>query len=794
MQIVDLLKKEYFILNLTKFLNIVEIQNVLITFNLRDNVDLYFMRECLSLMNFEKENGKGQEHLKNDGNEQKQAHKHVTDVTIPNHKKRQEPNMSKDYNNYFYKRNVSGKRLKKRKTVIHEEEQEDSISTKKEYFQGLTSEDTSSEYLSTCLSLENNLHTLNDKSFLNGVEYFHMEYDNFSNSSQSNSSQSNSSQSKYNADMNDISEDGPLNTIQEDGRNDVDLFLEETLQSADGYHKNMWMNRMTTEEYQNEELIENISVNSTGETLRENALFESDVEHYNNIEYNLPEETCFTTTPENRKQNSEQQKISDAGNYEDQVSLEKIHPSLNNINTKKWAKLKKYVWNKNNFASIRKKDELFFKEREMAKHVFANFWTYLHINNGAINVQHKLKYFYEMNISEKVKRNYENIKYDWFQIYLYKEQYYCFFDLPWKQIYFDLNLNAICVSCQEKVVDIDNCIKGETNMSLCRINPILLRYYMNSSTEWEVEEKTDVVDGLKDDVSDIEVQGRRSVGGDSIEGASARRIIALEEKIDENDRQQTAIVSKKIMKKRRIETTNTFELIKKTHVLCESCLGILEYKRSSNDLLKSIKEDFDVVYEYNLIKRQNSEFQGKSFISNYFVLKGDLSNYIMQSAMILKECVEKLRHHYRNILILSCSHYDSVVKLLLSCNEAQVKKSDNIFINGFYQSHKKTLQLFYSPRTTFVKQCFFVLEKKLQLFLAFFNCSKFRKVAIKISRTLKLLMKFNGLRNDENFYNIASVRLYNLLDRRMFRKRTYAELCAFFKNSICECMKNVDVN
>lgn len=784
MQIVDLLKKEYFILNFTKFLNIVEIQNVLITFNLRDNVDLYFMRECLSLMSFEKENEKDQEHVRNDENEQKQAHKHVTDVTIPNQKKRQEPNMSKDYNNYFYERDVSEKRLKKRKTLIHEEEQEGSISTNKEYFQGLTSEHTSSEYLSTCLSLENNFHTLNDKNFLNGVEYFHMEYDNLSNSSQG----------KYSADMNGISEDRPLNKIQESGRNDIDAFLEETPLSTDRYRKNMWMNRMTTEEYQNEELIENISVNSTGETLRENALFESDVEHYNNIEYNIPEETCFTTTPENRKQNSERQEISDAEIFEDQVSLEKIHPSLTNINTEKWAQLKKYVWNKNTFASVRKKDEFFFKEREMAKHVFANVWTYLHINNGAIDVQHKLKCFYEMNVSEKVKRNYENVKCDWFQIYLYKEQYYCFFDLPWKQIYFDLNLNAICVSCQEKVVDIDNCIKGETDMSLCKINPILLRYYMNISTELEVEEKTDVVDGLKDDVSDFEVQERRSTGGDSIEGANTRKIIAVEEKIDENDRHQTAVLSKKIMKKRKIETTNKFELIKKTHVLCESCLGILEYKRSSNDLLKSIKEDLDVVYEYNLIKRQNNEFQGRSFISNYFVLKGDLSNYIMKSAMILKECIEKLRHHYRNILILSCSHYDSVVKLLLSCNEAQVKKSDNIFINGFYQAHKKTLQLFYSPRTTFVKQCFFILEKKLQPFLAFFNCSKFRKVAIKISRTLKLLMKFNGLSNDEKFYDIASVRLYNLLDRRMFRKRTYAELCAFFKNSICECMKNIDVN
>lgn len=770
MHIVDLLKKEYFILKITQYLNIVEIQNVLITFHLTENVDMYFMRECLSLMNFEKETERQHDFL-NPPVSRRKIRDRSTDNRKPGKNKRP---------GYKYLWDIHRISLNERNNDDSEENRNmDNTFVRQQCESNITisgsvshvyeTEQDTFEQIDRFSTLENDMPNIHEGSFqwdMDPLENY--------------------------TEMNDNYVDHDYNREKSGTFNKE---LETLTDELDEYHNNMetpieetlFENSLTEVDSIMEQWEE--SIHGTTYNFREDKekrkqkRVDTNIDYYDKEEYTVDMNTCpFAVSEEVTLINESKDDIDN----KDVLFLKNLgFSSLNNRNVGNWEKLKTYLCGEYSLSGMDEIDDITSEEKKEAKHTFSNIWTYFHTISGPTDVKQKFNHFFEKDVSEKIYKNYVNVKYDFFQIYMYKDRYYCFLDLPWKHIYFNLNLNSICVNCNEKVLDTSNCIQGE-NISLLQASKTLLNYYMGFTGTQKEEEKGNKKDYVLDidgSVKETESKQQQNLTNNDSEEDCKRRKRRYE-KNDTNSNDKTLeIIPKQKIKKIKIDMNQEFQLIKMTHVLCEKCLNVLEYKHEHKDLLQSIKDDMNVAQEYGLLKKNYKNFQGVSFVSNYLILKIDMSDYILKSALILKDCVEKLRDHYRSIFVLSSNYYDNVIKLLLSCNDKRIRACKNFFINAFYVKHKNTLQLFFSPRVTFVKHSFLILEKQLPPFLLFFKYPYFCKLSKQLSAdATKLIIKNISAQKLNELYDALSLHLYSFLNEKVFETNTFKEAYIYFMN------------
>ncbi|SOV81573.1 conserved Plasmodium protein, unknown function [Plasmodium sp. gorilla clade G3] len=232
--------------------------------------------------------------------------------------------------------------------------------------------------------------------------------------------------------------------------------------------------------------------------------------------------------------------------------------------------------------------------------------------------------------------------------------------------------------------------------------------------------------------------------------------------------------------------TNTYDeeflFIRKTHIFCEECTKIIDYKMNINSLLESIKKDYELLKNIRIINKMIDIPSDLFCFCNYFFFKEKYITFFKNVSNDLQNLRKTLKKKLTNNFILnfSINFYKFVISSLILCDEKKLFSQENIFLFGFYIKYRNILKLFSSPRCTHIYFSFNIIYQKIVKFQSFFKHKHFSKLSKVLHfDVITILEKLKHSKTKMLYKNIA-VYLYQHLNDKILRKCNYDEAYTYF--------------
>ncbi|KYN97409.1 hypothetical protein PGSY75_1365300 [Plasmodium gaboni] len=691
MKIKELLYNELIIIKITEFLSILEIQNMIISLRINVKTNIYFLRECLSLMHLDTY---GYDHnVSNKNTPNKNINISTTEPLLLS----SSVNLTTDIDDYVH--NAT--------SYV-----EDQPFLQQEGFNLITYDDEYDEYIFNDYNGDNNNNDINNYNNNNNNNY-----------------------------------------------------------SVDNMHNVDSMNSLYN--YNNHDIYNN--TNYYNEQNDENFNYNTKYSHYENT-------------------------------FNDMTHLITTHRD-NNINY--------YDTNKTNFGALYEiKKYLNFFEQEKEGHVkkcFNNVWMYIHLKNELIDIKKNLEtYFMRIKTNTPINRN-KKIRIDIFQLFKYNHKYYSYYDMPWVSIYYDFFLNSICTLCNIKLDHTSICLFSE-NFNLIQTNDKLLNY-INSMSD-------DIVSSIKNEkkrdhekvdmVYEEDIEKKKKKKTDTIKYHNNNKSDS-DINVDNNNNnsnnynnnecnndniynhQHDYNIDENIAEIKLNEDifscqnkTNTYDeefiFIRRTHIFCEECTKIIDYKMNINSLLESIKKDYELLKSIRIINKIIDIPSDLFCFCNYFFFKEKYITFFKNVSNDLQNLRKALKKKLTNNFILnfSINFYKFVISSLILCDEKKLFSQENIFLFGFYIKYRNILKLFSSPRCTHIYFSFNIIYQKIVKFQSFFKHKHFSKLSKVLHfDVITILEKLKHSKTKMLYKNIA-VYLYQHLNHKILSKCNYDQAYTYF--------------
>ncbi|CRH00705.1 conserved Plasmodium protein, unknown function [Plasmodium relictum] len=438
-------------------------------------------------------------------------------------------------------------------------------------------------------------------------------------------------------------------------------------------------------------------------------------------------------------------------NYVDDVNTPKNNENILfyfNGNIKERSNF--YEINKKNYTAVQEitKDLNFYYEKDEYED-FYKYWLYIHLSNEIIDIEKELDTFFNIKKNMPVNRN-NKLHFDVFQMFKFKGKYYSFFDVPWISIYFEFSLNAICCFCNVKVDENSTCIFSE-NFDLCVSNKKLLKYF----NEINSDNYNNFNDNYENNFNSIN-------NNEDYKHITKRRKCNSElycEKID-----------------------NEFSIIRKTHIFCDDCVKLFDYRSNINTIFDAIKKDYDLLKQLNIINKTFKLPRSLFCICNYFFFKDKyitffkkVSNNLQNNRRVLKK---KLINNF--IFSFSLNFYKFVIRSLLLCDDKEIFSQENIFLFGFYVKYINLLKLFSSPRIMHIYFSFNVIFEKIKKLQHFYKHKYFSRLSKVLHFDVIAIIEKLKCSKSKNIYKDLSKHIYNYLNEEILLKPSYDEIYKYF--------------
>ncbi|CRG94011.1 conserved Plasmodium protein, unknown function [Plasmodium gallinaceum] len=438
-------------------------------------------------------------------------------------------------------------------------------------------------------------------------------------------------------------------------------------------------------------------------------------------------------------------------NYTDDTNILENNESIllhSNNNMKKRTNF--YEINKQNYMAVHeiKRNLNYDNEKDKYKD-FYKYWLYLHLSNEIIDIKKELDTFFNIKKNMPVNRN-NKLHFDIFQIFKFKGNYYSFFDVPWISIYFEYSLNAICCFCNIKVDVNSTCVFSE-NFDLCVSNKKLLNYF----NEINDDDYNNINDSYENHFNNIN-------NNEDYEYTAKRRKCNNTLYYEKND--------------------NEFSIIRKTHIFCDDCVKLLDYRLNLSTIFEAIKKDYDLLKKLNIINKTFKLPRSLFCICNYFFFKDKYITFFKKVSNNLQNHRKTLKKKLVNNFIFSFSlnFYKFVIRPLLLCDDKGIFSQESIFLFGFYIKYKNLLKLFSSPRIIHIYFSFNVIFEKIKKLQHFYKHKYFSRLSKVLHFDVIAIIEKLKCSQSKKIYKDLSKHIYNYLSEEVLLKTSYDEIYKYF--------------
>ncbi|KJP87947.1 hypothetical protein AK88_02381 [Plasmodium fragile] len=237
-----------------------------------------------------------------------------------------------------------------------------------------------------------------------------------------------------------------------------------------------------------------------------------------------------------------------------------------------------------------------------------------------------------------------------------------------------------------------------------------------------------------------------------------------------------------------VQIREEFLAVRKTHIFCDDCSRILEYRMNIKSIFEALKKDYELLKKLKIMTKTFKIPKHLFCMCNYFFFKDKyilyfkkVSNNLQSLRKILKK---KLINNF--IFTFSLNFYKFVIRALLTCDDKKVYHSEDIFLFGFYVKYRNLLNMFNSPRIIYVYYSFHVILDKIKKLQLLFSHKHFLKLTHNLHFDVVAIIEKLKRSDAKRIYMGISKYIYDKVNEDMLSTSTYEELYVYF----FKCVKN----
>ncbi|GAB67132.1 hypothetical protein PCYB_111530, partial [Plasmodium cynomolgi strain B] len=238
----------------------------------------------------------------------------------------------------------------------------------------------------------------------------------------------------------------------------------------------------------------------------------------------------------------------------------------------------------------------------------------------------------------------------------------------------------------------------------------------------------------------------------------------------------------------RVQIREEFLAVRKTHIFCDDCSRILEYRMNIKSIFEALKKDYELLKKLKIMTKTFKIPKHLFCLCNYFFFKDKyivyfkkVSNHLQCLRKILKK---KLINNF--IFTFSLNFYKFVIRALLTCDDKKIYHCEDIFLFGFYVKYRNLLNMFNSPRIIYVYYSFHVILEKIKKLQLLFSHKHFLKLTHDLHFDIVAIIEKLKQSDAKKIYRGISKYIYDNVNEEMLSTRSYDELYVYF----FQCVKN----
>ncbi|KMZ92374.1 hypothetical protein PVMG_03729 [Plasmodium vivax Mauritania I] len=237
-----------------------------------------------------------------------------------------------------------------------------------------------------------------------------------------------------------------------------------------------------------------------------------------------------------------------------------------------------------------------------------------------------------------------------------------------------------------------------------------------------------------------------------------------------------------------VQIREEFLAVRKTHIFCDDCSRILEYRMNIKSIFEALKKDYELLKKLKIMTKTFKIPKHLFCMCNYFFFKDKyilyfkkVSNNLQSLRKILKK---KLINNF--IFTFSLNFYKFVIRALLTCDDKKIYHSEDIFLFGFYVKYRNLLNMFNSPRIIYVYYSFHVILEKIKKLQLLFSHRHFLKLTHDLHFDVVAIIEKLKRADAKRIYRGISKYIYDSVNEDMLSTSSYEELYVHF----FQCVKN----
>ncbi|CAA9988889.1 conserved Plasmodium protein, unknown function [Plasmodium knowlesi strain H] len=238
----------------------------------------------------------------------------------------------------------------------------------------------------------------------------------------------------------------------------------------------------------------------------------------------------------------------------------------------------------------------------------------------------------------------------------------------------------------------------------------------------------------------------------------------------------------------RIQIREEFLAVRKTHIFCDDCSRILEYRMNIMSIFEALKKDYELLQKLKIMTKTFKMPKHLFCMCNYFFFKDKYILYFKKVSSNLQSLRRILRKKLIDnfIFTFKLNFYKFVIRTLLTCDDKEVYRNEDIFLFGFYIKYRNLLSMFNSPRIIYMYYSFHVILEKIKKLQILFSHKHFLKLTHALHFDVIAIIEKLKRSDAKRIYRDISKYIYDNVNEDMLSRSTYEELYVYF----FQCVKN----
>lgn len=238
----------------------------------------------------------------------------------------------------------------------------------------------------------------------------------------------------------------------------------------------------------------------------------------------------------------------------------------------------------------------------------------------------------------------------------------------------------------------------------------------------------------------------------------------------------------------RIQIREEFLAVRKTHIFCDDCSRILEYRMNIMSIFEALKMDYELLQKLKIMTKTFKMPKHLFCMCNYFFFKDKYILYFKKVSSNLQSLRRILRKKLIDnfIFTFKLNFYKFVIRTLLTCDDKEVYRNEDIFLFGFYIKYRNLLSMFNSPRIIYMYYSFHVILEKIKKLQILFSHKHFLKLTHALHFDVIAIIEKLKRSDAKRIYRDISKYIYDNVNEDMLSRSTYEELYVYF----FQCVKN----